>query len=417
MFQLVHVTALYSNAVLVAILPYFTDVAKKLDLPIPTPIVQAQIRHFFCDPRAGEIGGWVTLTNGYQFWFEKGHVSQFESPHAYFSLQDPDLIPKFRGKMQMTTNEAVVLAAQTIVKLGYDANVFQRNKLKVTLAPKDEGFDIPHCKIQWFSVGMDNRTNLVAEFEVNLDAKQIEQFAFFGKQFWRDNPEVGIKPDLLPKPKPQYTGGNRLTPVSASYSNAFINAALPQISDYAEKLKLPVSLPLQPAQFRDVQIGLLSGDTILQIILTNGYRFNYGNGYVAGFYAPDCFFTYDWEHDGSMKYEDFLGPLTVPQSELIAAARETVHKLGYSENLLHMEGKPKLLGGPDERLTNGITRYLYGWDVKNVGTGIPQVTVSAEVDARTKTVKSLFLYSTTSVRILVAEYQLVASVTFWNWRC
>jgi hypothetical protein len=59
-----------------------------------------------------------------------------------------------------------------------------------------------------------------------------------------------------------------------------------------------------------------------------------------------------------------------------------------------MEGKPKLLGGPDDKATNGVTRYLYGWDVKNVGTGIPQVTVSVEVDARTKSVKSLFLYST-----------------------
>lgn len=394
MFQFIHVTALYSNAVLVAILPYFTDVAKKLDLPIPTPITQSQVRRFFCDPRAQEVGGWVTLTNGYQFWFEKGHVNMFESPHAYFSLQDPGLISKFRGKIRMTTNEAVVYAARKMAEVTADESVIYKNKLKITLAPKDEGFDIPHCKIQWFNVDADHRTNVVAEFEVNLDAGRIEQFALFGKQFWRSSPDIGIETELLPKPKPRYTGGNRLTPVSANYSNTFIKVVLPQITDYAEKLNLPVSLPLQPNQFRDVQIGLSGGNTILQIILTNGYRFNYDNGYVAGFYAPDCFFTYDWEHSDSLKYEDFLGPLTTPQDELIALAREAVRKLGYPEKMLHMEGEPTLLGGPGNKATHGITRYLYGWGVKDVGMGIPQVTVSVEVDAKTKTVKSLFLSST-----------------------
>ena len=86
-FDLVQMTATYSNAVLVAILPHFTDVAQKLELPFPTPITQSEIRRSFCDPRAGEIGGWVALTNGYQFWYEKGHVRMFHSPRDYFILQ------------------------------------------------------------------------------------------------------------------------------------------------------------------------------------------------------------------------------------------------------------------------------------------------------------------------------------------
>ena len=151
---------------------------------------------------------------------------------------------------------------------------------------------------------------------------------------------------------------------------------------------------MQPAQFTNINIRRLDGDTHLQIILTNGYRFNYRNGYVSDFYAPDCYFTYEWEDSGLMKNEDFYGPLTVPRSELIRLAREAVRKLGYSEKILHMEDKPVWIGGPDEKATYGFSRYLYGWDVKNVGTGIPKVGVSVEVDAKTKTVKSIFLHNT-----------------------
>jgi hypothetical protein len=75
-------------------------------------------------------------------------------------------------------------------------------------------------------------------------------------------------------------------------------------------------------------------------------------------------------------------------------AREAVHKLGYSEKILHMESEPLLIGGPDEKATYGCTRYLYAWDVKNVGTGIPKVSVCVEVDAKIKTVKSIFLDNT-----------------------
>ena len=92
--HLVQMTATYSNAVLVAILPHITDVAQKLELPVATPITQSEIRRYFCDPQVGEIGGFVVLTNGYQFWYGKGHVRMFHSPRDYFVLQNPDLIPK-----------------------------------------------------------------------------------------------------------------------------------------------------------------------------------------------------------------------------------------------------------------------------------------------------------------------------------
>lgn len=78
--ELIQMTAAYSNAVLIAILPHVTDVAKNLDLPILQPVQAAHVERFVCDPRKGSIGGWVTLTNGYKFWFLDERVDIMESP-------------------------------------------------------------------------------------------------------------------------------------------------------------------------------------------------------------------------------------------------------------------------------------------------------------------------------------------------
>ena len=63
-FDWIQVTAQYSNAVLVAMLPYVNDVAQKLDLPIPHPITAEHLSYFDIAPRRnfmvamGVQGGW-----------------------------------------------------------------------------------------------------------------------------------------------------------------------------------------------------------------------------------------------------------------------------------------------------------------------------------------------------------------------
>ena len=236
----VQMTATYSNAVLVAILPHFTHVAKTLELPIPTPIVQSQVRHFFCDPRAGEIGGWVVLTNGYEFWYEKGYVRAFSSPWNYFRLQDPDLVPKFYGPLRMNENEAVALARQSLKKLGYTNEIFSAVKPEVKLATSKESFandqGVPQYRIIWHDPDWTNRD--IAELDVNAKVKHVDAFELYSKIFWQTKPDVGVVPKLLPKtkPQPQLIGGRRLTPVSGAYSNACMNTLMPAFTDFAAKL-------------------------------------------------------------------------------------------------------------------------------------------------------------------------------------
>src|SRR5688572_33312826 len=98
MFEILQVTAQYSNAVLVAILPHISDFAQKLELPIPAPVTTNHVAHFRCSPRTDQIGGTVWLTNGYQFGFLSGRVGIFRTPQSYFTLQDPNRIPEFYGE-------------------------------------------------------------------------------------------------------------------------------------------------------------------------------------------------------------------------------------------------------------------------------------------------------------------------------
>jgi len=61
MMQLIHMTATYSNAMLVAILPHVSDCAKQLDLPITQPITTSQVAHFRPSPYKNIITGGIWL--------------------------------------------------------------------------------------------------------------------------------------------------------------------------------------------------------------------------------------------------------------------------------------------------------------------------------------------------------------------
>lgn len=100
MLSFVQVTAAYSNAVLVAILPQVSDFSQQLDLPVHTPITFGQVARFHCDPRKGQIGGWLKLTNGFEFWYFQGHVNRFASPQCWYRPQEPEAAPSFFGQLK-----------------------------------------------------------------------------------------------------------------------------------------------------------------------------------------------------------------------------------------------------------------------------------------------------------------------------
>ncbi len=398
----VQMTATYSNAVIVAILPHITDVAQKLELPVPTPITQSEIRHYFCEPRVGEVGGWVVLTNGYQFWYGKGHVRMFHSPRDFFVLQNPNLIPKLYGHLNMNEQEAVLLARESLKKLGYTNDLFYTAEPEVKLATAKELFaenkGVPQYELIWHDPSLSYRRPFdeFAKVDVNAEVRHVDGFVLNNKQFWRPNPDVGVVPTPQPDSgqPPQFVGGHQLTSVSEAYSNACVSALLPQISDYAQKLQLPINLPISPQACSNIDCSLENGQPNLQIILTNGYRFNYRHGYVVDFYAGDNYFAGDLYGQPIVDTSSLYQSQPVSKAELIEIARKAVRRLGYSERDLHMEGPPDMVTVPDDTKTTYSTRYEVAWDFLSLPSGIEGYRVNIEVDAKAKSVKSIFLDNT-----------------------
>lgn len=157
MEQLIHITATYSNALLVAILPHISDFAKKLDLPIVQPVGIEQVRKFMPNPYRGHSSGAVWLTNNYWFHFDEGgYVDSFRVPKNMFYEAEYALehIEEYVGETRMTTNEIVALARESLLKLGYGPELTHADTTPEMEGPStlNDGRHIPYCKVTWAPV-------------------------------------------------------------------------------------------------------------------------------------------------------------------------------------------------------------------------------------------------------------------------
>jgi hypothetical protein len=206
--QMIHMTATYSNAVLVAILPHISDFAKKLDLPIPQPIKVEMVTEFRPMPIKGYIGGGVQVSN-YLFSFSMGAVDSFRSSdNVYFDDDPATNWPKYAyGKDNMTTNDAIQLARDTLNKLGYEPKLLACDVPPRSFrGPEDtkDGHHVPYCQMRWeryaevTSKEQQDDDDIVT-VEVNLNKKKIAGLHFTSKKIWREQPKVDVEPVLEPQ--------------------------------------------------------------------------------------------------------------------------------------------------------------------------------------------------------------------------
>jgi hypothetical protein len=148
--EFLQVTSQYSNAVLVALLPYVSDFAHKLSLPILTPVIPSHVLEFRCSPRRDQIGGLITLTNGCRFSFLDGRVCTYRSPASYFSLPDIDLIPRFYGPVNVREKEAIKIARDVIERLGYAPGAFHAELAPEVTLPRKVGTNyVARYRVRW----------------------------------------------------------------------------------------------------------------------------------------------------------------------------------------------------------------------------------------------------------------------------
>jgi len=381
--ELLHVSAEYSNVVLVAILPYVSEFAGKLKLPFPLPITVDHVARFAPDPRQGFVGGTVVLTNEYSFMFEHGHVLNFVAPGSLVRLHDMDRLRQYYGAVNMDETAVVALVREYVSKLeGNSISNLIAQKPSVVLPARIQGYDVPRYEVRWSYAG-DTGPPCI-KVEVDASRKTIVRMFLAATNFWRDNPHitVPVRPATTSRP-------SRLTPVSAAYSNALLLAVLPQMSDFSRKLNLPVVTPFDISMVTNVEIGLWQDSPVVRAALTNGFEFDFGHGYVMGFGEPDCFFA-----SNSKNYQDYIAPLVMTEDEMIAIGREAVSRLGYSDKGLPLVGKPHLRGGPNMKTTPDMCRFWFQWDYSTVDNPYPPPVIGFEVDASRRILKSIVINHT-----------------------
>jgi hypothetical protein len=397
MFEIIQVTAQYSNAVMLAIMPHVADFAKQLDLPLQQPVTVAQVQYFGCSPRTDLVGGRVVLTNGFEFAVLHGRVEMFRTPRSYYELNDFDLLPTFIGPVKLKEKDALKIAHDAIRKLGYsDATVCADRAPVVKPPPKIDKKFVPRYKITWKDPTRGSNPKeppTSVEFEIDATSGQIQMMVLFNPNTWRPDPKIDVRTQVVSKgAETVLQGGRKITPVSPEYSKAFLIAILPQLSQYVNNAGFPIRLPIttNDVDMSHYSCGIVEGSPLVFLDLKSGARFVYSHGQVIAFYAPDVMDLPGRDAPPFPAYEEFqkkfYGPVNMTTNEVIALVRTTVKKLGYSDKMLGIVVSPRV-DGPNWWGTNRITRCTVTWKESNQG----PFRVISEVDVATKSVKSLYI--------------------------
>ena len=386
--ELLQITAQYSNAVLVAILPHVSDFAHKLNLPIPTPVTPAQVRYFKCDPRKDHVGGMLMLTNRFQFTFLNGRVCVYRSPSSYFSLQDIDMPAEFYGPVKVSKKEAVRIAHEAIKKLGYtDKAVHADTDPKIT-PPVQIGTNyVPRYRIRWLDPAWRGARTpgspipAILDIEVNAGNRRVEMLSMTSRETQAPNPRVGVQPPPVQgQPKgPHLMQAGHASWASKEYASAMLTNVLPMISDFIAKAGLTVKTPVttndvDPSRYTCV---IDQGNPVIQLYLKNGDRFNYTHGHVTAFYAHDAFFKFPEVG----RVDEFIGKINVSTNEAIAVSKDALKRLGYNSKLDMAFGPPLYI--PMDRFIRYFIRYSRTDDNAPVS--------NFEIDLGDKSIKAIYL--------------------------
>jgi hypothetical protein len=370
------VTPEYSNAVLVALLPYISEVAQRLDLPLPNPVTGKDVSYCSVLPKQ-KVEAEIGLTAGWVFTFNRGYVETVQAPRHFFGLRDLDRIPEFFGPVRMSKAEGIQLARDTLRKLGVKLEcVFAEQKPRVT-GPLPNGTNtIPHYRIEWLDPRYDGQAPGCVTIDIDAQVKRVERIYLNSKAMERPPPEV----EVVPPRDPRFPVWPQVNP---DYAWRLLPIALTAVEDYGRKLALRLPRPLTTNHVARFSVADNGGWPHSEIELTNGWRFIYRNSMVNGFYAPDNFFNSDKR---PILIRDFRGEWRMTESEAQDLVRRTLAKLNYPTNRVHFEVKPQVHkpGVP------GIPRYQFYWYYSREDGDDLQSIIWAEVDADRGRLTSLY---------------------------
>jgi hypothetical protein len=350
--EIIHLTTVYSTALLSAILPHISDFAEKFDLPIERPITVEQVQKFIPNPK-GQMEGSLFLTNNAWFHFSKlGFVDSFSSPTNWFAIQELADIPFYYGKSTLSTNEIIEFALETVSKSGYPIATLNNPPKMEGPFDLENGEHVPYCSVEWYR-GNEKGTWTEPEVSVTIDT-QNKRLAGMGFNEYSDSalPKKPVKIDIKADTRAYFLQRTRGTTTNSptrktenyvkmtpAYSDALLSLILPRISTFARKLGVEWESPLKPDDVKSFWPCLAPGQNGGVLELKNGYRFTFDPaGYVSSFTAPEWFGN-QWSGEEPLRY---LGKPTMTTNEIYSLARETLLRLGFPPEITGSAEEPDL---------------------------------------------------------------------------
>lgn len=391
----VKITPEYSNAVLMAVLPCFSDVARKLNLPVPQPITQADIDQFHVLPFR-EMTASVLLKNGCIFDFHFGFVNFYISPQSQ-SYRRPTSknIPKETHQRIITKNQAVQMARDAIKKLGISSeDVFAEQKPRVMIEQRNTN-TTPCYRVQWLDprgfgqiIGEDNPetkndglvTAPAVDVEINAETKEVEEIHLALLESLRRSPP---KIDVVPLPGRATYFSVPEHQVNPVYARQLLPIMFHAIDEYGQKLSLPIPHPLTTNNVAKIVVYDNGGWPHCEIELTNGWRFIYRHTMVNGYYAPDNFFDSD---NRVIHIKEFEGKWSLTTNQAIEVVRQAMTKLNYPTNNVHMDFAPTVYTASVDREHIPRLRFEWYYSVQDE----LQSRLEAEVNAESGKLESLY---------------------------
>ena len=370
------ITAAYSNAALSLLFNPVTGVATKINVQGDDASSVPEIVRFEPNPWSDDVGGHFIFRNGAQFWYNHGHVQSFRAANSVYNLQDSEDLSSFLTRVKLDGLDAVRIARDYIRKLGYNEAMLYADLDPEVTAPARVGTNnIARYLIKWWAP---NRNAVSCEVEINATDGKIESFSFDNFNLWRPSPKIPSAADVVQK---KVVGESE-----SAMEDEFVTNSLSKLNSYITKLGLPVRTPLAERdvlRFTMPAAGHLTGG---KITLHNGFSFYAEKNSIQGFAAPDEFFA--WDHE--VRVKDFVGKWNLNEEQAINLAKQAVEKLGYNLEQLGMFMPPEVTK-PNSCVKGLVPRYLFKWSHFLDSTLISHV--SAEIDADSKSIKRLFIYS------------------------
>jgi hypothetical protein len=319
----------------------------------------------------------VSVEGGWVFAFGEGYVQTVQGPHSYSVLQDPDKMPLFFGELRMSKGEAVLVARDTLRKLGIPlASVFAEQDPQVGGPHKMGSYMVPHYNVVW----ADPRGGTSVDIEINGAAKRLERVQLRNKSLERPLPRLGV-PMIRDPSSPVWPQ------VNPRYAWKLIPFVLKAIEGYGLKLGLPVPNPLSTNHVGRFKLEEDRGSPRVEVDLTNGWRFVFNHTQVNGFYAPDELFS-SFRSQHPIRIKEFTGNWSATESEAKELVRRMMAKLNYPTNVVHFEVEPQV----QKPAVPGIPRYMLTWNYTTGEEQFLQSSIVAEVDADKGDLKSFYFY-------------------------